>query len=329
MDRCLPFLILTQLVFSISASSTTDAAETRPLTIKEINQIWQQRRERLQAMKVELSLEMATSKLLLYPEEETPVNQPSAHAPLTKAEMEHLKKELVINHARYSILLDSPRIRYRYWGRFPSDRLKKTVSFDINCFSDGQTVTRLHQSQGTPSIHIFKIPETSDVIFSLSQLPLRWALLAGDRNLGETLKGFTVRNKTEPILNLDCTVLERTDSEGTASLWIAPKSHDCTVLKYEYHNTDKLLVSSQIQYKIDKQWGQVPTTCELKCFYGNENLLRNSYKFTFDAFHVNESITAEEFLVKFLQGARVWDSRKRDADGKVIPYTVKQIIIPC
>jgi|GEM_PF-3268129 len=323
MDRCITLLILTPLVFCIAVSSTTDAAESQPHTIKEINQTWQQRRERLQAMRVELSLEMATSKLLLYPEEEEPVNPPSGYSPLTKADMERLKKELVINHARYSILLDSPRIRYRHWGRFPSDRLKETLSFDRTCFSDGLTVTRLQQSPGTPSIHIFKKTEMSDVFSALSQLPLRWALLAGDRDLGKTLEGFTVRSRTEPILDLDCTVLERTDSEGTACLWVAPKSHDCTVLKYEYHNADKLLVSSHIRYKNDNRWGQVPTTCELKSFYGNEDLLRTSYKFTFDAFHANERIPAEEFLVKFLQGIRVRDSRKRDANGKVITYTVK------
>ena len=323
MNRCLPLLILTQIVFSTAASSTAEAADTQPLTIKEINKTWQQRRDRLQAIRVELSLEIATSKLLLFSEEEEPVNPPSTYSPLTKADMKRLKKELVIYHARYSILLDSPRIRYRQWGRVPSDRMKETVSFDNSCFSNGLTVTRLMQSQGTPSIDIFQKTETSDVFSALSELPLRWALLAGDHDLGETLEGFTVRSKTEPILDLDCTVLERTDSEGTACLWVAPKSHECTVLKYEYHNADKLLVSSQIQYKIDKDWGQVPTTCDLKSFYGNEDLLRNSYKYFFDVLHAKASIPAEEFQVKFPQGARVWDSRKRDADGKVIPYTVK------
>jgi hypothetical protein len=324
MDRCcLTLLILSQLIFCVGTCSTTDAAETEPLTIKEINQTWQQRRERLQAMRVELSQEIATSKLLLYPEEETPVPTPSNYSPLTKADVKRLKKELVINYARYSILLDSPRIRYRHWGRYPSDRLKETLSFDRTCFSDGLTVTRLLQSPGTPSIHIFKKNEMSDVFSALSQLPLRWALLAGDHDLGKTLEGFTVRSKTEPILDLDCTVLERTDSEGTASLWVAPKSHDCTVLKYEYHNANKLLISSHIRYKIDNRWGQIPTTCEIKSFYGDEDLLRTGYKYTFYAFHANESIPAEEFLVKFPQGARVWDSRKRDANGKVIFYTVK------
>jgi len=320
----LPRLRIYSIAFLLWGSllPTTQAADQQPLTKEVINQTWKTRRERLQAMRIELTLEIATSKLLLFSEEE-PVNPPSTYSPLTKADMERLKKEQVINHARYSMLLDSPKMHYHYWGRFPTARLKETVSVECTCFSDGQSFTRLNQSQETPSIDILKVSEASDFFNSMAELPLRWALLPGDSDLGETLEGFTVQPETEAILNLDCTVLKKTDSEGTAYLWVAPRSHDCTVLKYEYHHADKILTSSQIQYKNDKTWGLIPQSCEIKCYYGNADLLRNGYKYTFDAFHADARIPADEFQLKFPQGARVWDYRKRDSQEKVISYIVK------
>src|SRR5690606_10308729 len=106
-------------------------------------------------------------------------------------------------------------------------------------------------------------------------------------DLGETLEGFTVQPETETILDLDCTVLKNTDLEGTAYLWVAPKSHDCTVLKYEYHYAGKILNSCHIQYKNDKRWALIPQSCEIKCLYGNEDILRDGYKYTFNAFHAD------------------------------------------
>ncbi|HCO26846.1 MAG TPA: hypothetical protein DIT97_28960 [Gimesia maris] len=316
-------IYLVAFLFLGSVLPTTQAADQQPLTIDVINQTWKARRERLQAMRIELSVEITTSKLLLYPEEETPLIETSDYIPLTKEESEHLKKEQVINHARYSMLLDSPKMRYHYRGRFPTARLKETVSVECTCFSDGRSFTRLNQSQETPSIHILKASKASTLFNSLAQLPLRWTLLPGDPDLGETLEGFTVQAKTESIQNLDCTVLKKTDSEGTVYLWVAPRSHDYAVLKYEYHYAGKILNSCHVQYKNDKIWGQIPQSCEIKCLYGNEDILRDAYKYTFNTFHADANITDDEFQLNFPQGARVWDYRKRDSQGKVISYIVE------
>lgn len=318
MDRCLPLLILTQLFLNIAASSNTDAAETQPLTIQEINQIWQQRRERLQAMRVELSLEVTSSKLpymrFTFDDEDVI---------LTAAETRRYMKEQVKFHMRSSLLLDSPRFRCRSWGRRPALQLTRMQNQDMTWTTDGQTAACSYQFQETTNITIFKDPEEL-MIFKLSNLgPLRWSLLAGDPFSKTALEGFSPQPRTEQIQGINCTVLEKTDEFGLNRLWIAPRSRECVVMKYERLKSGKKIIAYQIQYTNNTQSGLIPESWEVKSYYENNTHLRSGCKITVDSFKANATIPSEEFEVALPLGARVTDLRLRDPKGGEFSFVVQ------
>lgn len=322
MDRCcLSLLILSQLIFCVGTSSTTDAAETQPLTIKEINQIWQQRRERLQAMRVELSQETTSSKL--------PYMKSNIHdedVPLTAAETRRYLQEQVEYSTRYSLLLDSPRFRCRYWGRHPDWQLKEMYNHDMTLTTDGQTAAHSYLVSETPHVTIFKDPAEYRIFSWANLSPLCWSLLAGDSCTETSLDGFFPQNKIKQIHGIDCSVLEKTGKSGVSRLWVAPRDYECVVMQYERLKSGRKCFTFQFQYSNNMESGPLPTTWEVKQYqyYENQNYLKYAARFKVDSFKSNVKIPVEQFKMKLPPGAHVSDLRKPNPQGGELNYIVKE-----
>lgn len=321
MDRCcLSLLILSQLIFCVGTSSTTDAAETQPLTIKEINQTWQQRRERLQAMRIELSQEIVTSKL---PYMKSTFDDEDVI--LTAEEIRRYLNEKVKFRMRSSLLLDSPRFCYRSWGRRPALQLTGMHNQDMTWTTDGQTAACSYQFQGTTHITIFKDPADL-MIFKMSNLgPLRWSLLAGDPFSETALDGFSPQPRTEQIQGINCTVLEKTDEFGLHRLWIAPRDQECVVMKYERLKSDRIFIAYQFHYSDNTESGPLPKAWDVKQYhyYKNHNHLSYDCKIKVTSLKSNVTIPTEQFEMTLPPGARVTDLRKRNPKGGELNYIVK------
>lgn len=322
MDRCcLTLLILSQLIFCMGTSSTTDAAETEPLTIKEINQTWQQRRERLQAMRVELSQETTSSKLRYMKS-----NIDDEDVPLTAEETRRYLQEQVKYNTQHSLLLDSPRFRCRSWGRHSDWQLKEMYNHDMTLTTDGQTAAHSYLFRETTHATIFKDPAEYR-IFSWANLgPLCWSLLAGDPCTETSLNGFSPQKQIKQIQGLDCTILEKKDKSGVSCMWVAPRNYECVVMQYERIKSGRKCFTYQFQYSNNMQSGPLPTTWEVKQyqFYENQNYLTYASKFKVDSIQSNVTIPIEQFKLKLPPGAHVSDLRKPNPQGGELNYIVQE-----
>lgn len=322
MDRCcLTLLILSQLIFCVGTCSTTDAAETEPLTIKEINQTWQHHRERLQAMRVELSQETTSSKLRYM---KSTIDDEDV--PLTAEETRRYLQEQVEYNTRYSLLLDSPRFRFRSWGRHPYLQLKEMYNHDMTVTTDGQTAALSYQFRETTNITIYKEPVEPRILNCINLSPLYWSLLAGDPCTETSLDGFSPQKQINQIQGLDCTVLEKTDKSGVSRLWVAPRDQECVVMQYERIKSGRKYFTYQFQYSNNMESGPLPTTWEVKQyqFYENQNYLTYASKFKVDSIQSNVTIPIEQFKMKLPPGAHVSDLRKPNPQGGELNYIVQE-----
>jgi hypothetical protein len=317
MHRICLYFLLSSLVWTI-ANNLVTAAETHPLTIEEINQTWNQRRERLQAMELKLSADVTSNKLSFMKS-----TFDDEDVLLTEAETLRYMKEKITYRMQYALLLDLPRFRCRLWGRRPLPQLKQMYNHDHTRVTDGKTAVSSFMFEGTSHITIRKDPKSLTISRITNLAPLRWSLLAGDPIAGTTLTGFTPRSQTEQIQGIDCTVLEKSDSRGLKRLWVAPRDHECVVMKYVQQRSGKTVVAYQFQYDHNANFGRIPQSWDIKCFYQNHPHFRYGCKITVDSFNSKATIPSEEFEFALPLGARVTDLRLRDPKGGEFSFVVQ------
>lgn len=314
-------IYLVAFLFLGSVLPTTQAADQQPLTIDVINQTWKARRERLQAMRIELSLDVTRSTL---PYMRSAAGGDDEEVPLTEEETLHYLNQTVNFKTNYYLILDSPRIRCRHWGRVPTPQLEQMQNLDLTVTTDGKTAALAYIYKGIRNLTIFKSPEPP--MSALSNLTLlRWSLLAGDSVCGFTLDQFRVCPQLEQVQGIPCTVLENNGTHGLQRLWVAPTDRECVVMKYSVERSGQSLSQHDFHYADIPNEGPEPKYWTTKVYQHKSNQVIFTYgrRINVDSFESRATVTPTDFQLELTTGTHVTDTRKRNPQGGELIYDVK------
>ena len=301
---------------------TTQAADQQPLRTEVINQTWKERRERLQAMRIELSLDVTRSKL---PYMKSAADGVDEVVPLTEEETLHYLNQTVNFKTHYSLILDSPRIRCRHWGRVPTPQLEQMQDLDMTWSVDGNTAAIAYKYEGIRHLTISKssVPPMLP-LFGLN--PLRWSLLAGDPVYGFTLDQYKVCPQLEQVQGIACTVLEKSEVYGGLKrLWVAPTDRECVVMKYTGEQSGQYHSQHDFYYVDLPNEGPKPKFWTTKSYQhkSNQDILTFGCRINVDTLDSQATVTPADFQLQLTKGTHVTDTRKRNPQGGELIYDVK------
>ncbi|QEG17034.1 hypothetical protein [Gimesia maris] len=320
----LPRLRFYSIAFLLCGSllPTTQAADQQPLTKEVINQTWKARRERLQAMRIELSLDVTRNTL---PYMRSAAGGDDEEVPLTEEETLHYLNQTVNFKTHYSLILDSPRIRCRHWGRVPTPQLEQMQDLDMTGTTDGKTAALAYKYEGIRNLTIYKSSVHPMLpLFDLN--PLRWSLLAGDPVYGFTLDQYKVCPQLEKVQGIACTVLEKSEVYGGLKrLWVAPTDRECVVMKYTGEQSGQYHSQHDFHYVNLPNEGPEPKYWTTKSYQhkSNQDIFTYGCRINVDSFDSCATVTPADFQLELTTGTHVTDTRKRNPQGGELIYDVK------